>query len=137
MGPPQAADNFGQRQEITTTIRSICQYYPSNTCLRELLQNADDAKATEIEYLLDTHTYSDEPLLCDGLKDYQGPALLARNDSVFRDEDFRSLSTVGDSVKVQDPTATGKFGQGFNAVSIAELQGSWVPQLLVCRLSIS
>ena len=117
MAPPLAADNFGQRQAITTAIKNICQYYPPNTCLRELLQNADDAGATEIEYLLDTRTYNGDPLLSDGLKDFQGPALLARNNSVFRDEDFNSLSSVGDSVKAKDPASTGKFGQGFNAVS--------------------
>ncbi len=117
MAPPLAADNFGQRQPITTAIKGYCQYYPPNTCLRELLQNADDAGATEIEYVLDTKSYGGEPLLSNGLKDYQGPALLARNNSVFRDEDFNSLSTVGDSVKVKDPASTGKFGQGFNAVS--------------------
>ena len=117
MGPPPAADNFGQRQPITTAIKNICQYYPPNTCLRELLQNADDAGATEIEYVLDTKTYKDEPLLSEGLKGFQGPALLARNNSVFRDQDYDSLSSVGDSVKAHDPTSTGKFGQGFNAVS--------------------
>ena len=117
MAPPRAADNFGQKQSITTAIRNICEYYPPNTCLRELLQNADDAGATEIEYVLDTKTYKGEPLLSNGLKDFQGPALLARNNSVFRDEDFSGLSTVGDSVKAKDPATTGKFGQGFNAVS--------------------
>lgn len=117
MAPPLAADNFAQKQEITTTIKNICQYYPPNTCLRELLQNADDAGATEIEYVLDTNSYDAGPLLSDGLKDFQGPALLARNNSVFRDKDFGSLSSVGDSVKAKDPATTGKFGQGFNAVS--------------------
>lgn len=121
MGPSRAADNFRQRQKITTAIRSICEYYPPNTCLRELLQNADDAGATEIEYVLDTRTYTDKPLLAEGLDAYSGPALLARNDSVFRDEYFNSLSTVGDSVKKYDPASTGKFGQGFNAVSAAVL----------------
>lgn len=118
MAPPPAADNFAQRQPITTAIQNICKYYPSDTCLRELLQNADDAGATEIEYVLDTTSYGVDSLLHEGLKDYQGPALLARNNSVFRDEDFASLSSVGDSVKKQDPASTGKFGQGFNAVSI-------------------
>ena len=117
MAPPRAADNFGQKQSITTAIRNICEYYPPNTCLRELLQNADDAGATEIEYVLDTKTYGRKPLLAHGLEEFQGPALLARNNSVFRDEDFNGLSTVGDSVKAKDPTTTGKFGQGFNAVS--------------------
>ena len=99
MGPTAPSANSGQRQSITTAIKGICEYYPPNTCLRELLQNADDAGATEIEYVLDTNTYTDKPLLSDGLLDYQGPALLARNNSVFRDEDFDNLSSLGDSIK--------------------------------------
>lgn len=41
--------NFEQKQPITTTLRNICQSYPQDTVLRELLQNADDAGATEVK----------------------------------------------------------------------------------------
>ena len=114
---PRASKNFRQTQPITTGLRIVCESYPANTCLRELLQNADDAGASEIEYVLDTRTYNSTPLLYDGLKEYHGPALLARNNSVFTDEDFSSLSSVGDSRKRSDATTTGKFGLGFNSVS--------------------
>ena len=90
-----------------------------------MLQNADDAEATEIEYVLDTNSYLDSPLLYDGLKEYQGPALLARNNSIFRDVDFASLSSVGDSRKRHEASSTGKFGQGFNAV-YHWTDGPWV-----------
>lgn len=106
-----------QHQPITTALRQICESYPAGTCLRELLQNADDAEATEIEYVLDTKTYEEDPLLYDGLKQFQGPALLARNNKTFTDKDFTSLSSIGDSRKRHDAAATGKFGQGFNSVS--------------------
>ena len=90
-----------------------------------MLQNADDAGATEIEYVLDTNSYLDGPLLYDGLKESQGPALLARNNSIFRDVDFASLSSVGDSRKRHEASSTGKFGQGFNAV-YHWTDGPWV-----------
>lgn len=115
MAPP-AAKNFKQTQPITTGLRVICESYPANTCLRELLQNGDDAGATEIEYVLDTASYSSGPFLYDALQAYHGPALLVRNNSVFTDEDFKSLSSVGDSRKRHDAGATGKFGLGFNSV---------------------
>ena len=105
-----------QHQPITTALRQICESYSAGTCLRELLQNADDAEATEIEYVLDTKTYTDGPLLYDSLQDFQGPALLARNNKTFSDKDFASLASIGDSRKRHDAAATGKFGQGFNSV---------------------
>ena len=118
MVPPQASRNARQSQPITTTLRNICDSYPPNTCLRELLQNADDAKATEIEFVLDTARYNTEPLIHPDLAEYHGPALLIRNNSVFSAKDFESLSSVGDSAKRLDLTTTGKFGQGFNSVSL-------------------
>ena len=121
MTPPPAARHNPQSQPLTTLLRLICESYPPNTCLRELLQNADDAGATEIEYVLDTNTYVGEPLLHDALAEYQGPALLARNNSVFTDEDLASLSAVGDSRKRHDAESTGKFGQGFNSVGCPRL----------------
>lgn len=124
MAPPTSR-NLKQYQPITTTLRNICQSYPSNTCLRELLQNADDARATEIEYVLDTNTYNRKDMIHPKLGEYHGPALLAKNNSVFTEEDFKSLSRVGDSGKRFDPATTGKFGQGFNSV------GTFIPVISI------
>lgn len=39
----------GQRQPLTTALRNICREYPAGgAVLLELLQNADDAGATEV-----------------------------------------------------------------------------------------
>ncbi|KAL8717029.1 MAG: hypothetical protein Q9225_005692 [Loekoesia sp. 1 TL-2023] len=115
MGPPTPSRNFEQNSPITTILRQICEAYPESSCLRELLQNADDAQASEIEYILDTTTYHGKPLINEGLEAYHGPALLVRNNSVFTDDDFTSLASIGDSRKRDDPVSTGKYGQGFNS----------------------
>ncbi|KAL8934658.1 MAG: hypothetical protein Q9211_005115 [Gyalolechia sp. 1 TL-2023] len=110
MGLPTPSRNFEQNSPITTILRQICEAYPESSCLRELLQNADDAQASEIEYILDTTTYHGDPVINEGLKAYHGPALLVKNNSVFADNDFASLASIGD-----DPASTGKYGQGFNS----------------------
>jgi hypothetical protein len=38
------------------------------------------------------------------------------NDAVFTEGDFTSLKRLGDSGKIKDKMATGKFGLGFNSV---------------------
>jgi hypothetical protein len=45
---PRAAGKATQVQPITTTLKNVLKEYPPQTCLRELLQNADDAGATEL-----------------------------------------------------------------------------------------
>lgn len=42
-------DDNPQVQRLTTALKNICREYPAGgTVLRELLQNADDAGATEL-----------------------------------------------------------------------------------------
>lgn len=46
---PQPIGNNRQHQRLTTALKNICRDYPAGgTVLRELLQNADDAGATEV-----------------------------------------------------------------------------------------
>jgi sacsin len=74
-----------------------------------------DAKYAQ-RFVLDTTSYLERPVLVDGLSDFQGPALLAYNDAIFSEKDFASLTSLGDSTKLQDKAATGKFGLGFSSV---------------------
>ncbi len=68
--------------------------------------------------MLDTATHECDPtrLIHPYLKNYQGPALLARNNQVFSVKDIDSLCKLGDSDKWEDLAVTGKFGRGFNSV---------------------
>jgi len=46
---PQPIGDNRQHQRLTTALKNICRDYPAGgTVLRELLQNADDAGATEV-----------------------------------------------------------------------------------------
>jgi sacsin len=65
---------------------------------------------------LDERTHPTDELIHPALAKYQGPALLAHNNAIFRKSDFESLKRLGDSLKMQDGLTTGKFGRGFNSV---------------------
>lgn len=130
---PQPRKHNPQHQPLTTSLRKICRDYPAGAGIfNELLQNADDAGASTVvsviwwtsityanqaqRFVLDTTFHPDSPVLVDGLSEYQGPALLAYNNAVFSEKDFASLTSLGDSKKLEDKAATGKFGLGFSSV---------------------
>ncbi|KAF5872292.1 putative protein binding protein [Botrytis fragariae] len=105
-----------QVQTILNALKNICRDYPAGgSVLRELLQNADDAQASEVKFFLDENSYGTDNLP-PKLAQYQGPALLAYNNAKFKKEHFQSLSQVGNSLKMEDGSTTGKFGRGFNSV---------------------
>ncbi|KAG8066703.1 hypothetical protein GUJ93_ZPchr0004g39583 [Zizania palustris] len=110
-------EDFGQRVDLTRRIREVLANYPEGTtALRELIQNADDAGAARVRLCLDRRSHGAASLLAPALAQWQGPALLAYNDAVFTDEDFASISRIGDSRKVSQTWKTGRFGVGFNSV---------------------
>ena len=108
---------FGQHEELTRRIQNIIRDYPFDmTILKELLQNADDAKASKMHVILDMRTHSNEHLLSDTWEDLQGPALLVWNNSVFSDSDLEGIQRLGLGSKRSDSETIGQYGIGFNAV---------------------
>ena len=83
--------------------------------LQELIQNADDAKATVVKLVLDHRNQATLPEHLVGTS-YQGPALLAYNNAAFSDEDWEGIQSLQQSGKAKDPFKVGKFGIGFNSV---------------------
>ena len=111
--------DFGQKVDLTASIRNILRNYPEGTAiLKELIQNADDAGARTISFTLDCRSHPSETLADAALSEFQGPALHVFNDAVFTEEDFKSIQRIGDSLKKTAETKSkiGRFGIGFNAV---------------------
>ena len=108
---------FGQRELLTQRIQNILREYPFDvTVLKELLQNADDAKATKMYVILDMRQHGTKRLPSDEWEDLQGPALLVWNDSVFREEDLEGIQKLGLGNKRMDSESIGMYGIGFNVV---------------------
>jgi len=81
--------------------RLLTDLYPDNAhFIYELLQNAGDAKATEVRFIL---------------KD-DGVEFEHNGDRLFSIEDVKAITSIGVSAKRDDPTSIGKFGVGFKAV---------------------
>ncbi|XP_048373918.1 sacsin-like [Sphaerodactylus townsendi] len=98
-------------------LQSILRKYPDGgQILKELVQNADDAGATEVTLLYDERTFGTERIFSEGLASAQGPALLAYNDGLFSEADWDGIQSPGLSHKVDDPSTVGRFGLGFNSV---------------------
>ena len=111
---------FGQRESLTRRLAHILQLYPEGSgILNELVQNADDAGASEVRVLLDARssaTRGAQSLLSAGLAAWQGPALCVSNDAGFTESDWRNLVRVGQGSKLENFKTTGRFGLGFNSV---------------------
>ena len=102
---------FKPREPYTYRLRKILEEYPDGSqILREILQNSDDAKSTEQIFILDHNKYPSNKLLKPyfvnnyqrtnlQLDRYQGPALLAKNNTIFEERDFQSLLKLADSEK--------------------------------------
>ena len=108
---------FGQRENLTDRLRSILKAYPRDVgILKELVQNADDACATEIHFVYDPRQHKTERMLSKTWDELQGPALCIYNNSIFSEDDLEGIQRLGIGSKADDPTKTGQYGIGFNAV---------------------
>ena len=107
----------GQQTSIANEIKRNLRNYSDAQLLTELLQNADDAKASRVAFMIDERQHGTAKLgdLGPRMAGLQGPALLCFDDAVFQEENFEGLFRFGVGSKRGDPTQTGRFGLGFNA----------------------
>jgi sacsin len=112
-----AAEAFGQHEALTTRLKHILEMYADGPgVLFELVQNAEDARASEVTFLLDKTQYGTSSVLSPEMADWQGPALYCFNNSVFSPQDLYAISRIGQESKLEKPFAIGRFGLGFNCV---------------------
>ncbi|MBT4131845.1 MAG: hypothetical protein HOE44_14135 [Candidatus Marinimicrobia bacterium] len=86
------------------------RYQTGFPILKELIQNTDDAPATELHYGLSPGLKnSSHPLL-------QGPGLFLINNGAFKSSDARGIRSFGQNSKAADQASIGKFGLGMKSV---------------------
>ena len=107
---------FGQHEDLTKRIQNLLRGYTEKDIIKELLQNADDSKATEVEFILDYRNHNTEKVLSDEWKRLQGPALIVANNGKFTSNDLEAIQKLGEGNKSRDRLKTGRYGVGFNAV---------------------
>jgi sacsin len=112
-------EEFGQNEPLTQRIKNILEDYPDTVGIfKELLQNADDAGATEVVFVVDHRSNIDSVtgLIDPGMKDCHGSALWAYNNAEFTEADFVNIQKLGGQTKTDLVDKIGRFGIGFNAV---------------------
>ena len=107
----------GPHQSVTSRLNEAIEDYGSDVdVFKELIQNADDARATEVKFLIDWRQHPYKSLLEPEMKPWQGPALLAYNNAVFTSSDLENICELAGGSKKSDPTKIGRFGIGFCSI---------------------
>ena len=111
--------DYGQHEDLCDRLRSIlCKYPADYSILNEFVQNADDAGATEILFVLDHRKFSKKKLFPSKHKKWQElqemPALLVVNNSEFTENDIKGIAKLGRGGKRGSTDTIGRFGIGFN-----------------------
>ncbi|XP_041939470.1 sacsin-like [Alosa sapidissima] len=108
---------FGQHEKLTVRIKNIINAYPSKKdIIKELIQNADDAEATEIRFIWDRRKHGTVKTFGKKWDSLQGPALCVYNNKVFTDADLEGIQQLGEGGKHGQYGKTGRYGLGFNSV---------------------
>ena len=110
-------EDAGQHEPLTTRLKNILRDYKDGlTIIKELLQNADDAEATEVNICYDARQHETNPkkLFFSGMAEAHGPALIVHNNKTFSDDDFKNITKLAAATKTgKDALKIGKVWNWF------------------------
>ena len=111
---------YGQCEDLCDRLNSILRKYPPDESIfKEFIQNADDAGASEIVFILDHRRFnskdgelfSSDP---EWKNLHQCPSLLVYNNKLMSEADIIGITKLGRGNKEFSPDLIGRFGIGFN-----------------------
>lgn len=93
------------------TLQSVLKRYETTDILRELIQNADDAKASKlvVTFIEEGIANAIHPLL-------QTPALLIFNNGAFKEHDCEGIQRSISGSKEKEESKVGRFGLGLKSI---------------------
>jgi len=101
--------------DVRNLIREYIRSYPTGiTLIKEFIQNADDAEASELSVVLDRRHHPNGKMRDARMERLLGPSLLVSNNSQFTEPDHLAITTLLNSGKRKESGKTGRFGIGFN-----------------------
>ena len=111
--------DFGQEEDLVDRLNSILKKYSDDAAVfREFIQNADDAKASELVFVLDNRDdFPDQSLLKTSnqwKKLQKVPALCIFNNRPFSEKDLQGICQLGRGGKSFSAETIGRFGIGVN-----------------------
>ena len=116
-------DIYSRPADNVYRVRKMIYVPKPSICRQELIQNADDAGATEVKFFLDCRDVQtlhpeliDQEMHEEHLPRFRGPALLAYNNAPFTEQDWKGIRKLQQSGKAENPLKVGRFGIGFNSV---------------------
>ncbi|CAG2253049.1 SACS [Mytilus edulis] len=104
---------------LINQLKKILDEYPDDgQILKEIIQNAEDAEASEMKVMFDGRSVNDVDSIGGKpfTKYFKGPALCVYNNAQFTEEDWEGIQMINSSVKEFDPVKIGRFGLGFKSV---------------------
>ncbi len=118
---PEWFEAAGQTEPLTVRLRSLLRDISESAedlgLFKSLLQNADDAKASEVHFVWDWRSFGKQSLMSPEMARWQGPCLWAHNNASFSPQDFENITQLGAVQKSTSRKAQiGRFGLGFNSV---------------------
>ncbi|XP_063955000.1 sacsin-like [Lytechinus pictus] len=97
-------------------LKKVLREYTDGQIMKEIVQNAEDAGAKTVRFLYDCREHGTSRLHWPSLAPFQGRALYAYNDALFKDRDWEGIQRPARSNKEDNPLKVGRFGIGFSSV---------------------